>query len=62
MAFSSGRAPLEHRIGDVRDSVFDGVVEALEFGLHFGRALAQFCNMRRYVPHAAISARRPFDI
>ncbi|UWU76373.1 hypothetical protein N2603_41975 [Bradyrhizobium huanghuaihaiense] len=35
------------RIGDVSDAVFDGVVEALEFGFRFGRTLAQFGDMRR---------------
>ena len=36
---------LEHRIGDVGDSVFNRVVQSLEFG--FGCALAQFGDMRR---------------
>jgi hypothetical protein len=33
------RALLEHRIGDVGDSVFDGVLQPLELSLCFGRTL-----------------------
>ncbi len=42
-----GHTLLEHRIGDISDSVFDGVVEALQFGIRFGCTLAQFGDVRR---------------
>jgi hypothetical protein len=41
-----GHAILEQRIGYVGDSVFDRVVQPLEFGFRLGRTLAQFGNMR----------------
>ena len=40
-------ALLEHRIGHVSDSVFDGIVQPLEFGFCLGRTLAQFGHMHR---------------
>jgi hypothetical protein len=35
-----GYALLEHRIGDISDFVFDGVVQPVEFGFCLGRTLA----------------------
>ncbi|WP_454627266.1 hypothetical protein [Bradyrhizobium cenepequi] len=51
-----GHALLEQRIGHVSDAVFDGVVEALEFGFRLGRTLAQFGNMRRSTNGALLPA------
>lgn len=45
----------KHRIGDVSDSVFDDVVQPLEFGFCLGRTPAQFGNMRRSAFRALLS-------
>lgn len=51
-----GHTRFEHRIGHIRNSVFDGIVEALEFGFRFGRTLAQFGDMRRSALGAVLPA------
>src|ERR1700737_5620084 len=54
--FELGYAPLEHRIGHVSDSVFEGVVKPLELGTCFGRTLAQFGDVRRWALGALLPA------
>src|SRR5438034_1965943 len=47
---------LEHRIGHVRDSALNGVVQPLEFGFRLGTSLAQFGDMRRSALGAFLAA------
>src|SRR6516162_3273892 len=54
-----GHALLEHRVGDVGDAVLDRVVKPLELGVRFGRALAQFGDVRRSALGAVLPAIDP---
>jgi hypothetical protein len=51
-----GNAVLQHRVGKIGDAVLDGVVEPLELRVDFGRALAQFGDVRRPALGAFLAA------
>ncbi len=51
-----GNAVLQHRVGEIGDAIFDGVVEPLELGVRFGRTLAQGGDMRGSALGAFLSA------
>ena len=51
-----GNTVLQHRVRKIRDAVFDRIIEPLEFGICFARALAQFGDMRRSALRALLAA------
>src|SRR5438128_9827506 len=51
-----GDAIFEHWVGEIGDAVLDSVIEPLEFGGCFGRALAQLGNMCRAALGAFLAA------
>jgi hypothetical protein len=42
-----GNTVLQQRVGKIGDAILDGVVEPLELGVDFGRALATRCDILR---------------
>ena len=51
-----GHALLEHRVRYIGDSVFDRVVQPLEFGFRFGCSPAQFGDVSCAAPGALFAA------